>query len=137
MARVWWRLLLEVAAGLFLLWLALLLVLWRVRPDETGLRDLLRLLPDVARLIASLARDPTLPRGVRVRLWALFAYLALPVDVVPDFIPVVGYADDAVLVVVCLRSVVRRAGATAIRRHWTGTAAGLTTVERLAGLPRT
>lgn len=66
-----------------------------------------RLLPDVVRLLARLARDPALPRGVRIRPWLLLGYLASPVDLVPDLIPIIGYADDAVIVVVVavLRSV--------------------------------
>jgi uncharacterized membrane protein YkvA (DUF1232 family) len=130
---MWWRTLLGVAGGLLLLWLVLLAVLWRAAPDQTRLRDALRLLPDLLRLLASLAADPTLPRGVRIRLWLLLAYLALPVDLVPDFIPVVGYADDAIVVAFTLRSVARRAGRDALDRHWPGTAEGLATVHRLAG----
>src|SRR4051794_9841232 len=70
------------------------------------LRELLWLLPGVLRLLRRLAADGTLPRGVRVRLWLLLAYLALPIDLIADFIPVLGYADDAVVALV-LRSVVR------------------------------
>jgi len=81
--------------------------------------------------------DSTLPRGVRVRLWLLIGYLALPFDLIPDFIPVIGYADDAIIVVAVLRSVVRRAGADAIRRHWPGTADGLAALWAAAKLPGT
>lgn len=72
--------------------------------------------------------------GVRVRLWLLFLYLAMPIDLIPDFIPVIGYADDAIIVAAVLRSVVRKAGPDAIRRNWPGTPHGLATVWRLAGL---
>lgn len=75
------------------------------------------------------------PGGVRIRLWLLLAYLAVPFDLVPDFIPVVGYADDAVIVAFTLRSATRRAGAQALDRHWPGTPDGLAAVRRLAGLP--
>lgn len=125
---------LGIASGLLAMWLVLLLVLWRVKPDAPGLREALRLLPDVLRLVARLARDRSLPRGLRVRLWLLLGYLALPVDLVPDVVPVLGYADDAVLVVWTLRSVVRRAGAEALRAHWPGTPDGLRSLERLAGV---
>lgn len=131
----WVRVLLAVAGGLVLLWAALLVVLWRARPDETGLKEALRLLPDVIRLLARLARDRSLPRGLRVRLWLLLGYLALPVDLVPDVVPVIGYADDAVVVALALRSVTRRAGPEALERHWPGSPAGLAAVRRLAGLP--
>ncbi len=128
---MWWQPLIAVIGGVGLLWLALLLALWLSRPDETRLKDLLRLLPDVARLISRLARDRSLPRGVRVRLWLLLGYLALPIDLVPDLIPVLGYADDAIVVALVLRSVVRRAGPDALQRHWPGSADGLATLHRL------
>jgi uncharacterized membrane protein YkvA (DUF1232 family) len=126
--------LIGVLAGLLLLWLTLIAVLWATRPDDMRLRELLRLLPDVLRLLRLLATDGSLPRGVRVRLWLLLAYLALPVDLVPDFIPVLGYADDAIVVALVLRSVVHRAGADAVARHWPGTPEGLDALRRLTRL---
>ncbi|WP_315093708.1 DUF1232 domain-containing protein [uncultured Cellulomonas sp.] len=122
-----------VAGGLLLLWLALVAALWLTRPDEVRLRDLVRLLPDVVRLLRRLAADATLPHGVRVRLWLLLGYLAMPIDLVPDVIPVIGYADDAVVVALVLRSVVRRAGPDAVLRHWPGTPDGLAALRRLTG----
>jgi uncharacterized membrane protein YkvA (DUF1232 family) len=124
-----------VLGGLLLLWVLLVGALWATRPDDLRLRELLRLLPDVLRLLRRLAADDGLPRGVRVRLWLLLGYLALPVDLVPDFVPVLGYADDAVVVALVLRSVVRRAGAQAVERHWPGTPDGLAALRRLARLP--
>ncbi len=134
----WWLLALAVAAGLLVLWLGLVGALWlagRGR-DPITLRDAVRLLPDVLVLLRRLTTDSSLPRGVRVRLGLLVAYLLLPIDLVPDVVPVVGYADDAVLVALVLRSVVRTAGPEAIDRHWPGTPAGLLAVRRLAGLGR-
>jgi uncharacterized membrane protein YkvA (DUF1232 family) len=93
------------------------------------------MLPDLVRMLRRLAADPDVPRGVRIRLVLLLAYLALPIDLVPDFVPVLGYADDAVVVVLALRSVVRRAGPDALARHWPGHPAGLRAVHSLAGLP--
>jgi uncharacterized membrane protein YkvA (DUF1232 family) len=124
--------------GLLLLWLVLVAVLWRAaraNPDQASVREALRLLPDLVRLLRRLAADPTLPRGVRVRLGLLLAYLLMPFDLIPDFIPVIGYADDAVIVALALRSVTRHAGPAALDRHWTGTPAGLAVLRRLAGLP--
>jgi uncharacterized membrane protein YkvA (DUF1232 family) len=131
----WWAPVIGVAGGVLLLWLALIVALWIGRPDELRIKDALRLLPDLVRMLRRLASDRALPRGVRVRLWLLLAYLALPVDLVPDFIPVIGYADDAVIVAVALRSVTRRAGPEALNKHWPGTSDGLAAVRRLAGLP--
>lgn len=131
---MWWSIALSVACGLLLLWVALLVALWSTMPDNIGVRDALRLLPDVVRLVKRLAADPGLPRGVRIRLGLLLAYLAMPFDLVPDFIPVVGYADDAVIVAIALRSVTRRAGPAAIDKHWPGTPEGLAAIRRLAGI---
>jgi uncharacterized membrane protein YkvA (DUF1232 family) len=131
----WVRTLGIVVGSLLLLWLLLLAALWRARPDDLTARGALRLLPDVLRLVRRLAADRALPRGVRIRLWLLLAYLVSPLDLVPDFIPVIGYADDVVVVAWALRSVVRRAGREALIRHWPGEPAGLAAVGRLAGLP--
>jgi uncharacterized membrane protein YkvA (DUF1232 family) len=99
----------------------------------------LRLLPDLLRLIRRLAADKTLPHGVRIRLALLLAYLVFPIDLIPDFVPVLGYADDAIIVTAVLRSVVRRAGLEAVRAHWPGTDDGFAALIRLTGLqgPRT
>ncbi len=72
---------------------------------------------------------------MRVRLGLLLVYLASPIDVIPDFVPVLGYADDAIIVTAVLRSVVRRAGIDAVRAHWPGTADGFSALCRLTGLP--
>jgi uncharacterized membrane protein YkvA (DUF1232 family) len=132
----WLELVLSVGAGLLLLWGILLLLLWWARPPDLTVREALRLLPDLVRLVRRLAADRSLPRGVRVRLWLLLAYLLSPVDLVPDVIPVLGYADDVVVVALALRSVVRAAGAPAVQRAWPGGPAGLAVIQRLAGLGR-
>jgi uncharacterized membrane protein YkvA (DUF1232 family) len=131
----WAWTLVGVLGGLLLCWLALMAVLWTTCPDELRARELLRLLPDVLRLVRRLAGDGTLPRGVRVRLWLLMAYLAMPIDLVPDFVPVLGHADDAIVVALVLRSVVRRAGGAAVERHWPGTPEGLAALRRASRLP--
>ena len=120
-----------IAGSLLLLWLLMLALLWRVKPDDVTLRDAVRLVPDLLRLLKRLAADRTLPRGVRVRLVLLLGYLAMPIDLVPDFIPVLGYADDVVVVAIVLRSVVRTAGPEALERHWPGTPEGLRVIRTL------
>ena len=132
-----WQTVVGIVAGLLLVYGVLLVLLWRAHrrnPDEIGLREGLRLLPDLVRLLKRLTADKTLPRGVRVRIVLLLIYLASPIDLVPDFVPVLGYADDAIIVAIALRSVTRRAGAQAIERHWPGTPEGLRAIRRLAGL---
>jgi uncharacterized membrane protein YkvA (DUF1232 family) len=129
------RILVAVGATLLLTWAALLVTLWVARPDRARATEAMRLLPDVIRLLRRMAADRSLPRGVRLRPWLLLGYLAFPIDLVPDFLPVIGYADDVVVVGAVLRSVARRAGPEAVRRHWPGTPAGLTALWRLLHLP--
>ena len=130
-----WALGTSIALGLLGVWVALVVVLFFARPKEISAREALRLLPDAFRLLRRLAADRTLPGTVRVRLGLLLVYLALPFDLIPDFIPVIGQLDDVIIAILVLRSVVRAAGPDAICRHWPGTPAGLTTLWQLAGLP--
>jgi uncharacterized membrane protein YkvA (DUF1232 family) len=132
--RMWREVLVGVVVGLVVTWLAVLVALLVVRPRGSLLKESLRLLPDLLRLLRDLAADRSQPRGVRVRLGLLVAYLALPFDLVPDFLPVIGYADDAVVVVWTLRSVVRRVGLEELRRHWRGSEDGFEALRRVAGL---
>ena len=133
---LWWDLAIGVGSALVLAWVAMVIALVIVRPRGGLLREALRILPDALRLIRRLAADNTLPSGVRVRLGLLLSYLAIPFDVIPDFIPVLGYADDAIIVAAVLRSVVRRAGLEAVRGHWPGSDDGFTALVRLTGLTR-
>jgi uncharacterized membrane protein YkvA (DUF1232 family) len=132
----WWLILMSVIAGVVLIWAALIVALGFVKPDDVGVRDAMRLLPDLLRLLKRLASDPTMPRGIRVRLALLLGYLALPIDLIPDFIPVLGYADDAIIVAFVLRSVARRAGPEALAKHWPGTPEGLVAVRRICRISR-
>jgi uncharacterized membrane protein YkvA (DUF1232 family) len=132
---MWWRTLIGMAVALLVAWAVLIVFLVLARPKGSLIHEAMRLLPDTLRLLRRLATDSALPRGVRVRLWLLFVYLAVPLDIIPDFIPVIGYADDAIIVCWVLRSVVRRAGAEAVRRNWPGTDDGLAALWRVAGLP--
>jgi uncharacterized membrane protein YkvA (DUF1232 family) len=134
---VWLDALAGLAVALLLTWLLLIVALLLVRPKGAALAEAVRLLPDLLRLLRRLAADRSLPRAVRVRLWLSMAYLAMPVDVVPDFIPGLGFADDAIVVAVVLRSVVRRAGIEAVRGHWPGSANGFAALCRITGLAPT
>jgi uncharacterized membrane protein YkvA (DUF1232 family) len=134
------RPLLTIVAGLvaavIAVWLILLVALAVLRPEGSTLKDAARVLPDTIRLVHRLARDGSLGRGVRVRLFLLLGYLALPIDLVPDFIPVLGYADDVIVTGLVLRSVVRRAGPDVVRRQWPGSDEGFAVLARLCGLDR-
>lgn len=125
-----------VALALILAWAALLLTLLAARPNENTVTESLRLLPDLVRLVTRLAKDRSQPRGVRIRLALLLAYLACPIDLVPDFVPVLGYADDVIIVLLTLRSVIRFVGETPLRNHWPGTSAGLDAIVKLTQASR-
>ena len=130
----WWQVLMGIAAALLVVWLVLILLLWKAKPDEVSVRAAARLLPDTLRLVRRLGADRSLPFSVRLLLWLLIGYLLLPFDLIPDFVPVLGYADDVVAVVLVLRSVARRAGPEALAQHWPGTPDGLVVISRLAGI---
>ena len=134
---IWLTIVIAVVGGVLVLWLALIALLW-VQQRRTGSavdwRAMMRLVPDVVRLVKRLATDPAVPRATRWWLLALLGYLLLPFDLVPDFIPVIGFADDAVIVAIVLRFAIRHAGMDAIERHWPGTPDGLVSVLILAGL---
>ena len=133
----WLAAVLATVGGLVLLWLGLVFFLVsenRKASDTTSTKDLLRLIPDVVRLVKRLASDPRVPRGTRIRLSILLVYLVLPIDLIPDFIPVIGYADDAIIAALILRTAARSAGTEAIEHHWPGTPDGLRAVKRLAGI---
>jgi uncharacterized membrane protein YkvA (DUF1232 family) len=133
---MWRDILIALGAGILAGWLALLIALVLIRPKGPLLPEAVRLLPDLLRLLRRLAADSTLPRGVRARVALLMVYLALPVDLIPDFLPVIGSADDAIIVALVLRSAARRAGIEALRAHWPGTESGFAALVRLTGLDR-
>jgi uncharacterized membrane protein YkvA (DUF1232 family) len=82
--------------------------------------------------VTRLSRDPRVPRRRKLLLLALVGYLALPIDLVPDFIPVAGQLDDAIIVALVLRSLVRAGGEEMIRELWPGPDESLALILRLA-----
>ncbi len=131
------RELLMVLAVVVALYAAAILAIWwyaRRLGEPASLREAGRFIPDVLGLIRRLIAGGGLSRRARAGLGALAVYLVLPIDVVPDVIPLVGWADDVVLVVLVLRAVVRRAGAEVVRTNWPGSPAGLNVLLRLLRL---
>jgi uncharacterized membrane protein YkvA (DUF1232 family) len=98
-------------------------------------RAMARFIPDCILLVRRLIGDDRVPRSRKALLLALVAYLAMPIDLIPDFVPVAGQLDDAILVALVLRSVIRGAGTEVVREHWRGPEASLNLVLRLAGRP--
>lgn len=120
-----------VAIGLYALFLAGLALSGRA-PEA---RALARLVPDCFVLARGLLGDASVPVRCKIALVGLIAYLASPIDVVPDFLPVVGVLDDAILVVFTLRWILRTAGPERVSRHWRGGRRGLELVLRAAYSP--
>jgi uncharacterized membrane protein YkvA (DUF1232 family) len=88
--------------------------------------------PDCAVLFKRLLRDPRVPRRAKVALAFAVPYLASPIDLIPDFIPVLGQLDDALVVIALLGYVARRAGRDVVAELWPGSEAGLRVVLKLA-----
>ncbi len=128
---MWIKALAVTVATLFVVWLVLIAVMFITRPERSTLTDAARLIPDTLRLVRRLATDPTIPLVTRIPVWLLLVYLASPIDLVPDFIPVIGYADDAILTSLILRRLIRKVGTDTLTQHWPGTADGLERLRRL------
>jgi uncharacterized membrane protein YkvA (DUF1232 family) len=113
------------------IWLTFVAVLWLHRPSRELAGAALRLPPDVLRLSRALVADPATPRSAKIALGALAAYLVSPIDLVPDFLPVIGSLDDVIVAGLVLRWVGRRIGIPAIEAHWSGSPIGLAWLLRL------
>ena len=83
-------------------------------------KKLARLLPDLASLLRDLLRDPRVPRGSRILVGFAIAWVLSPIDVLPEFLPVIGPLDDLIVVALVLRHLVKRAGPDIVREHWRG-----------------
>jgi len=100
------------------------------RPEAKALA---RAIPDLGVLVAALLRDPRVPRRHKLALGALALYLAFPIDLVPDFIPVAGQLDDVIIAAWVLRRLLRAAGPGLLDEHWPGPPESLSVLARLAG----
>jgi uncharacterized membrane protein YkvA (DUF1232 family) len=130
----WWQWLLVIAAAALALWGMCVLALVLAGRHESA-RALAGFIPDCVVLVRRLLHDPRVPRRYKLLLGVLFGYLALPIDLVPDFIPVAGQLDDAVVVAVILRVVLRGGGPELMREHWPGPDSSLAIVLRIVGYP--
>jgi uncharacterized membrane protein YkvA (DUF1232 family) len=124
---------LALIGSLLAVWALFIALLWIVRPKDVPLREALRIVPDLLRLVRSLVVDRTVPLSVRAALVGLLAWLLNPIDLVPEFIPVLGPLDDVVVAVIVLRYVRRRIGEQELSRRWPGTEAGYALLSRVLG----
>lgn len=93
-------------------------------------------IPDCLVLVGRLARDRRIALPRRAGLWLVLAYLAFPIDLIPDFLPVIGVADDAVLLALALRLLAGGSDAEMLRQAWPGPEAPLRMILRAAGVER-
>lgn len=127
----WWGWLLIALGVVAAVWAAF--VVWLLAAGRrSDARALATFIPDCIVLVSRLVRDPRVPRRRKLLLLALAGYLALPFDLVPDFIPVAGQLDDAIVVALVLRHLVRAGGEPLLRELWPGPEQSLSLILRLA-----
>ena len=127
----WWSWVLISVGVMLVVWAAF--VVWLAAVGrESDARALATFIPDCIVLVTRLARDPRVPRRRKLLLLGLVGYLALPFDLVPDFIPVAGQLDDAIIVALVLRHFVKAGGDQLIRELWPGPQPSLDLILRLA-----
>jgi uncharacterized membrane protein YkvA (DUF1232 family) len=95
-------------------------------------KELLKALPDLLRLIVRLIGDPMLPRAAKIALGAAMVYLASPLDLIPDFIPWLGLLDDLLLAAVLVDGLLNWVDRSLVLKYWPGTADSLERVARAA-----
>ena len=120
-------------AGLGALWVALIVVFWLLRPRDVPMRMLVGIVPDLVRTLRALVTDGSAPFDVRAVLVGLLVWIISPIDLIPEFIPVLGPFDDLVVAVVALRYVRRRLGVDEMRRRWVGSPEGFALLTRVMG----
>ena len=113
---------------------ALLVAVAVARPRGLSPGELLRVYPGLARLLVSLSRDRRVGRAVRWRLLVALVYNAQPFNVIPDFVPVIGFADNVVVTAWAVRSAIRTSGPAVVLSNCSGSRAGFTLVCRLCRL---
>ena len=109
---------------------AAFLVALIVAGRQRDARNVARFIPDCIVLVRRLVGDPRVSWRHKLLLGALVGYLAFPIDLVPDFIPVAGHVDDVLAVVLALRVVIRASGSQLLHEHWPGPKRSLAFVLR-------
>ncbi len=125
--------LIALLVGLLAVWLLFIALLWIFRPKNARLRDLVQVVPDVARLCRDVFADRNAPLGARVAIAGLLVYLINPIDFIPEFIPVLGPLDDVIVAVLVLRYVRRRLGSNELRARWRGSPEGFALLQSVMG----
>ena len=124
---------LAIAAAVWLLAIGLLYLAGR----KTAAREIATLLPNTVALFRGLMRDPRIPRREKVLLGFAAAWIVSPIDLIPEFIPILGPLDDAVVAALVLRRVLKVAGPEVVAEHWRGEPATLERALRTLRIPTT
>jgi uncharacterized membrane protein YkvA (DUF1232 family) len=127
------QLVVAIAIGLIVVWAIFLVIFWLLRPKGVPIREIIRVVPDVIRLLRSLVADGSVPPDVRVVIGGLFLWIISPIDLIPEFLPGIGPLDDVIVAVVALRYVRRRLGIEDLRHRWTGSSDGFSVLESVIG----
>ena len=122
---------LAIAAIALVVWIGFIVLLVALGRRALA-RELATLVPNLTRLFAGLVRDPRVPLRTKIVLGATALYLAMPIDVIPDFVPVAGSLDDAIVAAFALRFVVRASSPEIVAEHWPGDPATLRRILWLA-----
>jgi uncharacterized membrane protein YkvA (DUF1232 family) len=113
-----------------------------ITPDRASIqgrqmaKDAVFMLPNLVKLVGRLLRDPRVPRRSKVALGLAAAYVASPIDLVPEFIPVIGWADDVIFMLLAIDSLIERAGPEVVEEHWDGPGDLLGLIRDVLGLAR-
>lgn len=120
----------------------------RVRPDEVLppegrsiqarqlVTDAVMMMPNIVKLVGRLLKDPRVPRRAKITLGLAAAYVVSPIDLIPEVIPVIGWADDVVLMMFAIDSLIERAGPEVVQEHWDGPGDLLELVRDVVGISR-
>lgn len=114
-------------------WLAAILALVAVG-RRSAARELATLIPNLLVLFRGLLRDPRVSRGSKFWLWFAIVWLVSPIDLIPEFLPVIGPLDDAIVAALVLRHILKRTDASVLSEHWHGDPATIAKILRIAGL---
>jgi uncharacterized membrane protein YkvA (DUF1232 family) len=104
-----------------------------IRRSRAALVQLARLVPTGLALLRDILRDPEVRRRAKLAPALALAYLALPIDLIPDFLPGIGHLDDALVVAWALRHLIATTGRARVTHHWRGDPGTLDRILKLAG----
>jgi uncharacterized membrane protein YkvA (DUF1232 family) len=124
-----WLIAILVLVGVWIVAIAGLAIVGR----RSAARELATLLPNLVVLFRGLLRDPRVSRGSKALVWFAIVWVVSPIDLIPEFIPIAGPLDDAIVAALVLRHVLRRSGADVVAEHWRGDPATLSLIVGSGG----